>query len=113
MAMTLRSFASLLALFATACTTVAPSQGYRSSGSTEAPWEISGELFDFTNVKILINGTKVIDERLSLLSGDGEFRSSYRGKRITASCSTNTGLVSSSTRCFVFVENEKAATLSF
>jgi hypothetical protein len=83
--MTLRSFASLLALFATACTTVAPSQGYRSSGSTEAPWEISGELFDFTNVKILINGTKVIDERLSLLSGDGEFRSSYRGKRITAS----------------------------
>ena len=104
-------FVSLIGL--SACSTVAPSQGYRPSGSTAAPWQISGELFDFTNVKIFINGAKVIDERVSLLSGDGEFHSSYNGKQISASCSTSSGIVSSSTKCFVFVENEKAATLSF
>ena len=105
--------ASLLVLSATACTTVAPSQGYRPAGSTAAPWQISGELFDFTNVKIFINGTKVIDERLSLMSGDGEFHSLYNGKQIMASCSTSAGLVLSSTKCMVFVDNERSATLSF
>jgi hypothetical protein len=106
-------FISAFTLSITACTTVAPSQGYRPSGSTAAPWQISGELFDITNVKIFVNGSMVIDKRLSLLTGDGEFNSSYNGKQIMASCSTNTGLVSSSTKCIVFVDNEKAATLSF
>jgi hypothetical protein len=109
-----KNFVVLLAVLAlVACTTVAPSQGYRPSGSTDAPWQISGELFDFTNVKIFINGAKVIDGRLSLLNGDGDFHSSYRGKQISASCTTSSGLTASFTRCFVFVENEKAATLSF
>lgn len=92
------------------CTTVAPSQNYRSAGSTAAPWQIRGELFDITNVKIFINESKVIDERLSLLSGEGEFRSSYQNKTVTASCTTN---VFASTRCMVFIDNERAATLSF
>jgi len=104
---------ALIALSISACSTVAPSQGYRSAGSTAAPWQISGELFDFTNVKIFIDGAIVIDERISLLSGDGEFHSSYNGKQIMANCSTSSGLMSSSTKCFVFVDNERAATLSF
>lgn len=94
----------------TGCTTVAPSQGYRPAGSTAAPWQISGELFDFTNVRIFVNGAKVIDERLSLLSGDGEFHSSYRGKPVSTNCYTDGwGAI----KCLVFVDNEKAATLSF
>ena len=104
---------SLLMLSISACTTAASSQGYRPAGSTETPWQISGELYDFTDVKIFINGTKVIDERISLMNGEGEFHSSYNGKQIMASCSSSTGLVSASTKCIVFVENEKAATLSF
>jgi len=80
---------ALFALSVTACTTVAPSQGYRPAGSTAAPLQINGELFDITNVKIFINGEKVIDKRLSFLSGDGEFYSSYNGKQIMASCSTS------------------------
>ena len=103
----------LLTVFATGCSTVAPSQGYRSAGSTAVPWQISGELFDFTNVKIFIDGAKVIDERVSILSGEGEFHASYSGKRVMASCSTSIGLLASSTKCFVFVDNERAATLSF
>lgn len=101
----------LFALVATGCAT-APSQGYRPAGSTAAPWQISGELFDITNIKIFINGDKVIDERLSLMSGDGEFHTSYSGKQILASCSTSPTLFSATTKCFVFVDNEKAATLS-
>jgi hypothetical protein len=104
---------SILALFVAACSTIAPSQGYRPSGSTAAPWQISGELFDLTNVKIFINGSKVIDQRLSLMLGDGEFQGSYNGKQITANCATSSGLLVSATRCLVFGENEKAATLSF
>ncbi len=104
---------SVLSVLVTGCSTVAPSQGYRSAGSTTAPWQISGELFDFTNVKIFIDGTKVIDQRVSLLNGGGEFQSTYRGKQIMASCSTSAGLLAASTKCIVFVENERAATLSF
>ena len=104
---------SLLSVLTTGCSTVAPSQGYRPAGSTAAPWQISGELFDFTNVKIFIDGSKVIDQRVSLMSGEGEFHASFKGKQIMASCSTSAGLMTTSTKCIVFVENEKAATLSF
>lgn len=103
----------LLTFSITACTTVAPSQGHRSTGSTAAPWQISGEFFDFTNAKIFINGAKIIDERISMFSGVGDFHASYRGKQILANCTTSTGLVAATTKCFVFVDNEKAATLSF
>jgi hypothetical protein len=106
-------FTLLVASFLAACTTVAPSQGYRSAGSTAAPWQIRGELFDITNVKIYINDTKVIDDRISLMSGDGEFRSRYDGESISASCSATSGLLTVSTKCIIFVENERAATLSF
>ena len=106
-----RAFALLLVTLAlVGCTVTAPSQGYRPSGSTASPWQISGELFDFTNVKIFINGAKIIDERLSLFSGDGEFQSSYNGKRIMANCYTDGW---GAMKCIVFVDNEKAATLSF
>ena len=71
---------SLVSVLVAGCATLAPSQGYRPAGSTAAPWQISGELFDFTNVKIFIDGSKVIDERVSLMSGDGEFRGTYKGK---------------------------------
>jgi hypothetical protein len=103
----------LLAAATCACTTTAPSQGYRPAGSMAAPWQIRGELFDLTNVKIFVDDAKVIDERLSLVSGDGEFRGSYGGKAVTVSCTTGMGLVTSAVRCIVFVNNERAATLSF
>ena len=100
-----RKLAFLLAVAVIAgCTTAAPSQGYRPPGSTASPWQISGELFDFTNVKIFVNGVKVIDERLSLLSGDGEFHSSYRGKQISANCYTDGW---GGTKCLVFVDNRR------
>ena len=108
---------AMLVCFATAiiisgCTSVAATQGYRPAGSTEVPIQISGELFDFTNVRIYIDGTKVIDKRLSFFTGDGEFLSTYNNMQIAASCSTASSLMSSNVKCFVFINNERAATLT-
>ncbi|WPC67944.1 hypothetical protein SBP18_05375 [Rhodoferax ferrireducens] len=64
-------------------------------------------------MKISINGSRVIDERVSLLSGEGALHSIHGGKQIMASCSTSSGLMTAATKFTVFVENERAATLSF
>ncbi|MDP3668638.1 MAG: hypothetical protein Q8R69_02985 [Telluria sp.] len=104
-------FGAILAL--TGCA-AAPSQGYRPANYGGAPWNISGEMNSFTNaVVIKINNQVVIDRTLSLLSGDGEFSGNYDGKSVTVSCYTKLGLLVTSTNCFVFVNNEKAATLTF
>jgi hypothetical protein len=92
----------------------APSQGYRPANYAGAPWNISGEMNQFTNgVVIKINGQTVIDKTLSLLSGDGEFSGQYDGKAVNATCMTSMGVFANKTNCFVFVNSEKAATLTF
>ena len=65
-----KSFSLLLTLAVAGCSTVAPTQGHRPAGYTAAPMQIHGEIFDFTNVKIFVNGSKVIDRRVSFLTGD-------------------------------------------
>ena len=102
--------AAIIVLLA-ACATSAPSQGYRPANYAGAPWNISGEKDQFTNaVVIKINNQIVISNTLSLLSSDGEFSGSYDGKPVTASCMTDMNI---KTNCFVFVNGEKAATLTF
>jgi hypothetical protein len=54
-----------------------PIQRSWPAGSVTASLQIKGELVDMTDVRIFINGEKVIDDRLSLLSGDGQFHGSY------------------------------------
>ena len=90
----------------------ATSQGYRPANYGGDPWSISGEMNQFTNgITNKINDRIVIDNNLSMLTGDGEFRGTYQGKQITASCMTNMWAIK--TNCFVFVSGEKAATLTF
>lgn len=97
----------------TGCAT-APSQGYRPANYSGAPWNISGEMNQFTNsVAIKINNQLVINKTLSLFAGDGEFSGSYEGKPVTASCLTSMGLFANKVNCFVFISGEKAATLTF
>lgn len=92
----------------------APSQGYRPANYAGAQWNISGEMNQFTNgIVIRINGQTVIDKTLSLLSGDGEFFGQYEDKAVTATCMTSMGMFVTKTNCFVFVNSEKAATLTF
>ncbi len=90
----------------------APSQGYRPANYGGEPWNISGNMNQFTNnITIKINDRVVIDNTLSIFTGDGEFSGNYQGKQITASCMTN--MWATKTNCFVFVSGEKAATLTF
>lgn len=109
---------TLLTLSATllvaACATQAPTQGYRPAGYTGAPWTITGSVSLLTGAATFdINSQRVIDDRLNLLTGDGEFNGNYQGKKVQASCITKTGFISTNTTCFVFIDGEKAATLTF
>jgi hypothetical protein len=102
---------ALMMVLLVGCATSAPSQGYRPANYAGAPWNISGEKDQVTNaVVIKINNQVVISNTLSLLSSDGEFSGSYEGKPVTASCMTDMNM---KTNCFVFINGEKAATLSF
>jgi hypothetical protein len=103
--------ASIIVLLAAGCTTVAPSQTYRPANYAGAAWDISGEMDDSTDMVIIkINNEIVITHYLSTWTGDGEFSSAYKGKPVTASCMTDG---TNTTHCFVFINGEKAATLTF
>jgi hypothetical protein len=99
-----------LAVFVTGCAT--PMQGLLPPDAALAQLKIRGELVDMADVKIFINGEKVIDDRLTLLSGDGEFHGSYGGREVTANCASKAGLVADKTRCIVFVDQRRASTVS-
>ncbi|HEX9171092.1 MAG TPA: hypothetical protein VF861_00355 [Telluria sp.] len=104
------TIAAALAVFATGC--AMPIQGFLPPDSAVAQLKIRGELVDMADVKIFINGEKVIDDRLALLSGDGEFHGLYGGREVTANCSSKSGLVTEKTKCAVFVDRRRASTLS-
>lgn len=102
--------ASMIVLLA-GCTTIAPSQTYRPANYSGNAWDISGELNDFTDmVAIKINNEVVILHDLSDWHLDGEFTGIYKGQPVSASCVTDG---TNTTHCFVFINNEKAATLTF
>jgi len=102
------------ALVLSGCATQAPVQGYRPASHAGAPWQISGQYNEFSgNIVISINGQKVAEGSMSILSGTAELNGQYDGKQVASSCSYNTGLFVSKTQCIVFVGNERAATLQF
>jgi hypothetical protein len=105
--------AAVLAVLATGCASVAPDAHYAPAATTAAGLQLRGELVDQTDVKIFVNGQKVIDEQLGLVSGEGAFRGSYDGQRVAADCSSAAGLTLAKTRCVVSVGNGGGSTLSF
>jgi hypothetical protein len=105
--------AALCAVLATGCASLAPDSNYAPGATTPGGLQVRGELVDLTDVKIFVNGEKVIDEQLALLSGQGKFDGSYGSKRVLADCSSKAGLSLAKTRCVVSVGGESAATLVF
>lgn len=104
------TFAASMTLALAACSSLSP---VHTNATAAAPLHIRGDLVDMTDVKIFINGDKVIDQQLSLLSGDGEFSGTYSGKPVTASCATTPGHGLPATTCLVSVDNAFATKLSF
>jgi hypothetical protein len=93
------------------CSTIAPSQTYRPANYSGAPWNITGEISDVNDMVVIkINNEIVINHDLSAWTSGGEFSGVYQGKTVTASCITD---MTDTTNCFVFINNEKAATLTF
>jgi hypothetical protein len=105
--------AALCAALATGCASVAPNSHYAPVATTPSGLQVRGELVDLTDVKIFVNGQKVIDEQLALLSGQGKFDGAYGSKRVLADCSSKAGLALAKTRCVVSVGGEQGMTLAF
>jgi hypothetical protein len=102
--------ASMIVLLA-GCSTIAPSQTYRPANYAGSSWDISGEINDWNDMVVIkINNEIVINHALEAWTGDGEFSGIYKGKTVTASCMTDG---TDTTHCFVFINNEKAAILTF
>ena len=75
--------------------------------SRDGKLAIQGELVDSTDVRIFVNGEKVIDDKVSLLHGDGKFNGSYQGKPVSADCATPAGRKLNATTCTVAVAGEQ------
>src|SRR4051812_24847891 len=105
--------AALLAAMTAGCAAVAPDLGYAPAATTASGLRLQGELVDLTDLKIFVDGQKVIDGQLTLSSGAGTFLGTYQGQHVRAQCSSRSGLALAKTRCIVSVGNETGTLLSF
>jgi hypothetical protein len=107
------TIAALFLVLATGCASTTPHNEYAPVATTSSGMKIRGELVGMTDVKIFVNGEKVIDEQLALLSGDGAFKGAYEGRHVLADCSSKAGMVQAKTRCVVSVAGEGSSALEF
>jgi hypothetical protein len=95
-----------LGLVLSGCAMLSPTTESRYV-SADGQLRIRGELVDSSGVRIFVNDSKVIDEHVSLLRGDGEFAGTWQGKRVSADCSTSGGRQLHATTCLVAVGGER------
>jgi outer membrane lipoprotein SlyB len=98
--------AAALAVTMAGCATFAPVTGNHYT-SHDGKLDIRGQLVDSSDVRIFVNGDKVIDDRVSLVHGDGKFDGTWQGKRVSADCSTAAGRGLGGTTCLVAVGSER------
>lgn len=94
-----------IAIAASGCATAVPGRADRAAGLA-----VRGDLVNMSNVKIFVNGDKVIDDEVSLLHGNGRFVGTYGGKPVAANCSTESGN-RRGTMCLVSIDNVLVARL--
>jgi hypothetical protein len=100
------TFGACLAVTLCACSILTPVTGSHYV-SANGQLQIRGELVDSTDVRIFVNDTKVIDDHVSLLHGDGEFAGNYQGRPVSARCATPSGLKLNATTCTVALDQER------
>lgn len=88
------------------CAVLTPVTGSQYT-SHDGKVAIHGELVDNSDVRIFVNGDKVIDDRVSLVRGDGRFDGNWQGKPVSADCATDAGRGTGATRCTVAVAGER------
>jgi hypothetical protein len=99
------TIAAVLAVTLSGCGALAPVTGSHYT-SRDGKVDIHGELINSSDVRIFVNGDKVIDDQVSLLHGDGKFAGSWQGKQVSADCNTAAGRAIGATRCTVAVAGE-------
>ena len=97
--------AAALAVTMSGCAALAPVTGNHYT-SRDGKLDIHGELVDSSDVRIFVNGDKVIEDQVSLMHGDGKFDGTWQGKRVSADCSTAAGHRLGGTTCTVAVAGE-------
>lgn len=99
---------ALVMLLLTGCASTAPVQTYRSADNPE-PLQISGTYDNLSTVTILVNGNEAATGKMGFFGHPFDFSGTYDGRTIDSHCSESTAGLS----CLVFVDNERAATLTF
>jgi hypothetical protein len=100
------TIAAVMAVTMSGCAAFAPVTDSHYT-SRDGKLDIHGELIDSSDVRIFVNGAKVIDDQISLLHGDGKFDGSYQGKPVRADCATSAGRQANATLCTVAVDGER------
>jgi len=95
-----------LILLLPACSLTTPVTGSHYV-SDDGALKIRGELVDSSDVRIFVNDAKVIEDRVSLLSGAGDFAGSFQGKPVRANCATPAGRQLGATTCTVAVAGKR------
>lgn len=107
----------LLMAFLSSCVTYAPSQNYRPANYSGAPMSITGEIDHLKglagSLKIKIDGETVIEGALPSFSSAKEYFGIYKNHKVMASLSSVQTAYSAYVQAIVFINNEKAATLTF
>jgi hypothetical protein len=98
--------AAALVVTFSGCSTLTPVTGSHYT-SRDGKLDIQGQLVDSSDVRIFVNGDKVIDDQVSLLHGDGKFAGEWQGKKVSADCSTAAGRKFNDTECTVAVDGER------
>lgn len=104
--------AALLAAACSGCTLVKPAPENNSGFSTSTGSQVSAQLVDLVDLKIYIDGQKVIDGQLTLQSGEGRFSTEFKGQAVSARCSTPPAASRAGTSCLVAVGRD-SRTLRF
>ena len=102
---------SILAI--TGCATSSPTQHYRTANNTQMTIagthnEITGKIEISIDNKVALSGNMP-----QFFGSDVEFSGTYSGMNIDAYCNTKESAFSSSVQCLIFVDNDRATTLTF
>ncbi len=110
-------FLSVTALAVIGCTTIAPTEYYRPSGSMEKPYRLGGQYDPNVGlageVTITINDEPVIQERVPLFSNTAELSGEYAGKPVLVQLTKVRNFESKYIRADVTIDTERAASLTF
>ena len=105
----MKNFLAALALVVLAGCVTSPSQGYRPANYAGSPWVIDGSWNKLSGLMVIrVNGEPTLTGHY-VFSG-GELAGVYQGSAVASSCLIQFG---GRLTCFVFVNGERAATLSF